>query len=488
MTQTQDKKSVKKEKKSCHYTEDSALQPYYQVDNDCINRQTPLRSETQLNEMIFQNAPIIIMILNKQGCIERFNPFMERLSGYRLSEVKGKDWFQTFLPLSLQENTREMFFKAINNIHTQGNINPIITKAGEELEISWYDNTIKDIEGNVTGLLCIGHDISNFYDAKKEAESIRQIRTDYLDTMGHEIRTPMNAILGFSEILSDMITDKKQKEYLNTIKTSVQTLLSVLDQPGKADETLRASEKNLIDPDHIVFQKNTTILVVDDVSSNRYVLSHYLKAFDFQILQADNGETAIMMAKEFQPDLIFMDYHMPVIDGYKAARMIYNENGLKKIPIVIVTASVTQKILDKMESEGFSYIKKPFHKNTIVAKLIQHIPYTVKDENRNDVVKPLESSEESSFDIKQTLNILENFPDFKTILKTQFYPRWKIFHEKLYIDYIQQWALNLNEQAVFFSCKPLQDYSNRILENIDSFDLVSLQKDLKEFPIIIGIS
>jgi len=488
MTQTQHNKSDQKQKQFDPCTKNSTEQPNLHLDNACMNNKKQLKSEQQLNEMILKNAPVIILILNKQGCIEMFNPFMENLSGYQLSEVKGKDWFRTFLPESIQEKMRGVFFKAINNIHTQGNINPIVTKAGKQLDIAWYDNTLRNSDGNITGLLCIGHDISNFYDAKKAAESNRQMKSDYLDKMGHEIRTPMNAILGFSEILSELITDHKQKEYLNTIKLSVQALLSVLDHGDKTDVMQSDPKKNQIDLDNIVFKRDTTILVVDDISTNRYVLTHYLKALGFQILQANNGKTAIAKAKAHQPDLIFMDYYMPIIDGYKAAKIINNEKGLRKIPIVIVTASVSQEILDKLDREGFSYIKKPFHKNTITNKLMQLIPYTLKNENSKNTVNTLKNKGNTTFDIKRTLNKLESFPEFKKDLEINFYPKWKTFHEKLYMDRIKQWTLELNEKALFFSCEPLQDYSNRILEHIDSFDLVSLQNELKFFSKIIGKS
>jgi PAS domain S-box-containing protein len=469
----------------CKCSNDSAKKSNLESDRSCDSIKKQLKSAQKLNEMIFQNAPVIIIVLNTQGCIEMFNPFMEKLSGYQLSEVKGKDWFRTFLPLSIQEQVRGFFFKAINNIHTQGYINPIVTKSGEEIDISWYDNTLRDSDNNVIGLLCMGHDISSFEKAKNKAESIRQTKKDFLDSMGHEIRTPMNAIIGFSEILSEMITDHKQKEYLNTIKTSVQALLSVLDQTNKAEETQLSHQNISIDPDNVIFKRNTKILVVDDISTNRYVLSHYLKEYDFQILQADNGKSAIDMATAHQPDLIFMDYHMPVLDGYRAAKIINNEIGLSKIPIVIVTASVTQEILDIMETEGFTYIKKPFHKKAITVKIMELIPYTEKG---NDNVNDIKISGNTSYDIKETVNKLENFSEFKTVLEAKFYPQWKSFHKKLYIEKIKEWALDLNEKALSFSCEPVQDYSNRILDHIESFDLVSLQNKLNLFPDFLGIT
>jgi signal transduction histidine kinase/DNA-binding NarL/FixJ family response regulator len=64
--------------------------------------------------------------------------------------------------------------------------------------------------------------------AKQEAVRANLAKSEFLANMSHEIRTPMNAILGFSEILSDLITDSTQRYYLHAIKTSGKTLLQLI--------------------------------------------------------------------------------------------------------------------------------------------------------------------------------------------------------------------------------------------------------------------
>jgi len=449
------------------------------INHEHMKKQKQFQSERQLNELIIQTAPVIIVLLNNQGCIEMVNPYMEKITGYALSEIKNKDWFKTFLPENAQEKTRQLFFKAINNIHTRGNISPIVTKSGKEIAISWYDRILKDSDGTVTGLLCIGHDVSNMYIAKHESKKNRLSKSEFLAQMGHEIRTPMNAILGFSEILSDLITDPQQKKFLNAIRSSVQVLLNLFDNTESEKQT-KLTEIKPMDLNSITFKEDTKILVVDDISSNRFVLSQYLRAFRFEILQAGNGNSAIEMAKLHQPDLIFMDYHMPELDGYEAARIIKKDPELCKIPIVIITASVFQETLDQIEKEGFSYIKKPFHKNLIVTELMHHIPYSIK----SGIIK---NSDNNLSLITLCPAIIDNTPAFKKILINVFYPKWMNYQQKLYIDDMKQWSIDLREQASHFSCKPIQEYSNRLLDHIDSFDIVMLQKDWNMFSKLFDI-
>jgi PAS domain S-box-containing protein len=64
--------------------------------------------------------------------------------------------------------------------------------------------------------------------AKKEAEEANNAKSDFLANMSHEIRTPMNAILGYTELLSSMLVDQIQKNYINSIKSSGRSLLTLI--------------------------------------------------------------------------------------------------------------------------------------------------------------------------------------------------------------------------------------------------------------------
>lgn len=119
-----------------------------------------LRKEHNFSQSIIDTAQTIILILNRDGTIAEFNPYMENLSGYNIEEVRGKDWFETFLPERYRQKTGELFTKAVSGINTKGNINPIVTRNGKELTIEWFDHTLKDEKGNITGILSTGQDIT----------------------------------------------------------------------------------------------------------------------------------------------------------------------------------------------------------------------------------------------------------------------------------------------------------------------------------------
>lgn len=114
-----------------------------------------------LSNQLLNTVQAIIVLLDPQGKILYINAYMETLSGYTLDEVKGKDWFATFLPESERTKIRQVFSSASKGKSTKGNINPIITKDGKERLIQWYDNALFDESSQSNHLLSTGIDITD---------------------------------------------------------------------------------------------------------------------------------------------------------------------------------------------------------------------------------------------------------------------------------------------------------------------------------------
>ena len=119
-----------------------------------------LQGQIDFANAIIETAQVIILVLDNKARIVRFNPCMEEISGFTLEEVAGKDWFTTFLPKRDYSRIRKRFIETIGNIDTRGTINPIITKDGRERLIEWHNRPLKDSDGEVIGVLAIGHDIT----------------------------------------------------------------------------------------------------------------------------------------------------------------------------------------------------------------------------------------------------------------------------------------------------------------------------------------
>ena len=157
-----------------------------------IKAERELRREKDFAESLIETAPAIVLVLDAEGRIVRINPYMEEISGYRLEDVKGKDWLDTFIPKRNRERTRRLFLRTVGKKQRQGDVGPIVAKDGREREIEWYDKRLEDAGGNLIGLLAIGQDITNRRKLEKEISEIstreqQRIGQELHDGLGQEL-------------------------------------------------------------------------------------------------------------------------------------------------------------------------------------------------------------------------------------------------------------------------------------------------------------
>jgi len=102
------------------------------------------------------------------------------------------------------------------------------------------------------------------------------------------------------------------------------------------------------------------ILVVDDNHDAADTLAMLLQFLDYDVRTAYNGQQALDMAGEFRPDLVILDIHMPVMDGYEAAKQLRGRDGVHRTVLVALTAVATPEAEDKAKQAGFDiHLAKP---------------------------------------------------------------------------------------------------------------------------------
>lgn len=108
------------------------------------------------------------------------------------------------------------------------------------------------------------------------------------------------------------------------------------------------------------------ILIIEDDSEIRQIEKDYLEKAGYSIVEADNGEEALIMFREEQPDLVILDLNIPFKDGTEVCKSIRKRSG---VPIIMVTART--KEIDELlglEAGADDYIKKPFSPKVLVAR------------------------------------------------------------------------------------------------------------------------
>jgi PAS domain S-box-containing protein len=486
--------------------------------------------------------------------------------------------------------------------------------------------------------------------AKEDAESATRAKSEFLANMSHEIRTPMNAVIGFSDLLSTLITDKKQKSYLESIRVSGKNLLNLINdildlskiESGKLairyeptnsydifneikqifqikisekrlafvvdidkslpeslvlDETrLRQVLLNIVgnavkftetgsitlsvkpffnnDPhllDLHIFVKDTGIgiphsqqelifesfnqqegqsnkkyggtglglsiskrliemmnghisvsstvgkgslfkivlydiqivdidirkepikntfniesvifepakvLIVDDIEPNRKWVRETLTLSGLEVAEAENGEQALRLIETFLPDLILMDLKMPVMDGYIATQKIKENPETSSIPVIVLTASVSEKAQDKKVRHNFDGILfKPININLLFKELSNHLKYQKKQERH---------AKHNNIESYTSFENIKDQSELIHIIESEILSQISKFREVVEIDLLENFAQELFELSNKHNAIALKLYAERLMESVREIDIEAIHNAINEFSVIYG--
>lgn len=102
-------------------------------------------------------------------------------------------------------------------------------------------------------------------------------------------------------------------------------------------------------------------MTVDDDEDNLLLLAEVLKTFDCSVISGSNGETAVLLAQNYQPDLILLDVMLPDFSGIEVVHHLRQNPQTKKIPVIAVTALARVEDRDRLLLAGCNdYISKPY--------------------------------------------------------------------------------------------------------------------------------
>jgi len=116
---------------------------------------------------------------------------------------------------------------------------------------------------------------------------------------------------------------------------------------------------------------NIKILVVDDFKTMRKIIKNILTQLGFKnIIEADDGTTALELLKKQKVDLIISDWNMPKMNGLELLKSIRSDDNLKDIRFIMVTAEAQKESVIEAIKHGVNqYVVKPFTPETLKEKL-----------------------------------------------------------------------------------------------------------------------
>ena len=121
------------------------------------------------------------------------------------------------------------------------------------------------------------------------------------------------------------------------------------------------------------------ILTVDDSKTVRIIVRKAFKAFDCEILEAGNGVEGLAVAAKDIPDIILLDITMPVMDGVTMLGKLKEDDALKQMPVIMLTAESGRENVLQISKLGIhDYLVKPFRAEQLIEKASRAVPLQKK--------------------------------------------------------------------------------------------------------------
>ncbi|MCK9450225.1 MAG: PAS domain S-box protein [Bacteroidales bacterium] len=233
-------------------------------------------------------------------------------------------------------------------------------------------------------------------------------------------------------------------------------------------------EEKAFDTSKIVFAP-AKVLIVDDVKQSRKLIADMLADSPLTLFQAENGKQAVELATKHIPDLILMDMRMPVMNGFQAAEILKSQKLTKTIPILALTASISNsKGKDSKLNIFDEYLLKPLNTSQFFEVLKKYLPFSIADEEETDEVEYTLTAEQR-----------KDFPELIHMLETTFLPEYTKVYRKQVINEIETFGNDLLKLSQKMNCQLLVNFSNEILNYSDSFEFEKLMVELKKFPELV---
>ncbi|WP_292464446.1 response regulator [Methanolobus sp.] len=181
---------------------------------------------------------ILIAVLDKDYNLVHINKKGSDFLGYKKEKIVNKNWISSFVPENYSFDVRRSYDDLLRGVTKQHEYQeyPLIVSSGEERFFLWYDSLLRDEEGNFSGLLISGEDITERRKAEvqlneyaRQLERSNELKDLFTDILRHDLLNPAGLIKSFSELLIDVEMDESKKSIIENISKSTNKLIDLIE-------------------------------------------------------------------------------------------------------------------------------------------------------------------------------------------------------------------------------------------------------------------
>ncbi len=202
-----------------------------------VQKRTKELQKSELrHRVIFEESSSPGIVWKDGFIVTDWNKRAEELFGWSKEEAVGKSVFDFLIPKSIQKELQDKLGEISRIENTlPHSINQNITKDGRLVTCEWFNSLLPIVEDEVQEVVSLALDVTErqkaeeiMMEAKQKAEAATHAKSEFLANMSHEIRTPMNAIIGMTYLAKDTNLDSTQRDYINKIENSANSLLGII--------------------------------------------------------------------------------------------------------------------------------------------------------------------------------------------------------------------------------------------------------------------
>nr|WP_143547651.1 response regulator [Rhodopirellula sp. SM50] len=200
-----------------------------------------IRESEALYSSLVECMPMQVVRKDMKGKVVFGNELYCQSMGKPLEELVGKTDFDLF-PKDLAKKYRQDDRRVVKTGKVVNHVEAHEKADGERVYMETFKGPVYDAAGNISGIQIMFWDVTQRHQAEQEvraakevaeaakemAEQANQAKSEFLANMSHEIRTPMNGIIGMTELLLHTTPTSEQRDYLNMVKQSADSLLRLL--------------------------------------------------------------------------------------------------------------------------------------------------------------------------------------------------------------------------------------------------------------------